>query len=287
MAETIRLIVLDANVLVAALVALAAGLVSFASPCVLPLVPGYLSFVTGLTGETLTPAAAGGAGTAAGGAGAGIRGAAAGSGAGAGAGSVGATKVALRTRGRLLAGSSLFVLGFAVPFALLGWAAGMLNVLERSALAQGVMGGVVVVLGVLLARGRLMREVRFSGRMPTGTLAGAPLLGFVFGVGWTPCLGPTAGAILTLSASVTGGVNARGAFLGFVYAMGLGLPFILLAVGVGRLSRTLEVLKRHGHRLQVIGGGLLVVVGLSIATGLWQRWMIALRPLIQGVELPI
>jgi cytochrome c-type biogenesis protein len=265
MAETIRLIVLDANVLVAAAVALAAGLVSFASPCVLPLVPGYLSYVTGLTGETLGGPGPGG---------------------GSGGGS-GGTQVALRTRGRLLAGSSLFVLGFAVPFALLGWAAGMLNVLERSALAQGVMGGIVVVLGVLMLRGRLMREVRFHGRLPTGTLAGAPLLGFVFGVGWTPCLGPTAGAILTLSASVTGGVNARGAFLGLVYALGLGLPFILLAVGVGRMSRTLSVLRRHGHRLQVIGGGLLIVVGLAIATGLWQRWMIALRPLIQGVELPI
>ena len=263
MADTIRLIVLDANVLVAAAVALAAGLVSFASPCVLPLVPGYLSFVTGLAGETIGadhPADHPGDGT---------------------------TKVALRTRGRLLAGSTLFVLGFAVPFALLGWAAGMLNLLERSALAQGVMGGIVVVLGVLLLRGRLVREVRFHGRLPSGTLAGAPLLGFVFGVGWTPCLGPTAGAILTLSASVTGGVNARGAFLGLVYALGLGLPFIALAVGVGRLSRTLAVLRRHGQRLQVIGGGLLIVVGLAIATGLWQRWMIALRPLIQGVELPL
>jgi cytochrome c-type biogenesis protein len=267
-ADTIRLIVLDANVLVAAAVALAAGLVSFASPCVLPLVPGYLSYVTGLTGETLGDGSGEGSG-------------------GGPDGGSGSTKVALRTRGRLLAGSSLFVLGFAVPFALLGWAAGMLNMLERSALAQAVMGGLVVVLGVLLLRGRLMREVRFPGRLPRGTLAGAPLLGFVFGVGWTPCLGPTAGAILTLSASVTGGVNARGAFLGLVYALGLGLPFIALAVGVGRLSRVLGVLRRHGHRLQVIGGGLLIVVGLAIATGLWQRWMIALRPLIQGVELPL
>jgi cytochrome c-type biogenesis protein len=269
-ADTIRLIVLDANVLVAAAVAFAAGLVSFASPCVLPLVPGYLSYVTGLTGETLAPG-----------------GAATGAAATAGGGRPGTTQVALRTRGRLLAGSTLFVLGFAVPFALLGWVAGMLNVLERSTLAQAVMGGIVVVLGVLLARGRLVREVRFAGRMPDGTLAGAPLLGFVFGVGWTPCLGPTAGAILTLSASVTGGVNARGAFLGLVYALGLGLPFILLAVGVGRMARTLTVLRRHGHRLQVAGGALLVVVGLAIATGLWQRWIIALRPLIQGVELPL
>jgi cytochrome c-type biogenesis protein len=109
----------------------------------------------------------------------------------------------------------------------------------------------------------------------------------VFGVGWTPCLGPTAGAILTLSASVTGGVNGRGAFLGLMYALGLGLPFIVLAVGLGRLGRTLEVLRRHGRRLQLAGGGLLVLVGLAIATGLWSRWMIALRPLIQGVELPI
>ena len=259
MAETIRLIVLDANVLVAAAVAILAGFVSFASPCVLPLVPGYLSFVTGLAGETLT---------------------------GAGGGD-GRTELALRTRGRLLAGSSLFVLGFAVPFALLGWAAGMLNLLERSALAQAVMGSVVIVLGVLLMRGRLVREVRFTRRMPSGTLAGAPLLGFVFGVGWTPCLGPTAGAILTLSASVTGGVNGRGAFLGLMYALGLGLPFIVLAVGLGRLGRTLTFLRRHGQRLQLVGGGMLVVVGLAIATGLWSRWMITLRPLIQGVELPI
>ncbi len=268
MAETIRLVVLDANVLVAAAVAILAGFVSFASPCVLPLVPGYLSFVTGLAGETLT-----GAARAAGAAGA--------------AGGDGRTELALRTRGRLLAGSSLFVLGFAVPFALLGWAAGMLNLLERSALAQGVMGSVVIVLGVLLMRGRLVREMRFTRHTPSGTLAGAPLLGFVFGVGWTPCLGPTAGAILTLSASVTGGVNGRGAFLGLMYALGLGLPFIVLAVGLGRLGRTLTLLRRHGHQLQLIGGGMLVVVGLAIATGLWSRWMIALRPLIQGVELPI
>ena len=259
MAETIRLIVLDANVLVAAAVAILAGFVSFASPCVLPLVPGYLSFVTGLAGETLT---------------------------GAGGGD-GRTELALRTRGRLLAGSSLFVLGFAVPFALLGWAAGMLNLLERSALAQAVMGSVVIVLGVLLMRGRLAREMRFTRRMPSGTLAGAPLLGFVFGVGWTPCLGPTAGTILTLSASVTGGVNGRGAFLGLMYALGLGLPFIVLAVGLGRLGRTLTFLRRYGKRMQLVCGGMLVVVGLAIATGLWSRWMIALRPLIQGVELPI
>ncbi len=255
MGGTIRSIVLDANVLAAAAVALAAGLVSFASPCVLPLVPGYLSYVTGLTGAALDGAEEG--------------------------------RIAVRVRARLLVGSILFVLGFAVPFALLGWAAGLLNVLERSAVAQAVMGTLVAVLGVILARGRLVREVRLAGRAPRGGLLGAPVLGFVFGVGWTPCLGPTAGAILTLSAGVGGGVSARGAFLGLVYALGLGLPFIALAVGIGRAGRVLGLLRRHARRLQVAGGGLLVLVGLAIATGLWSRWMVALRPLISGVELPI
>jgi cytochrome c-type biogenesis protein len=255
MAEAIRTIVLDANVLAAAAVALLAGLVSFASPCVLPLVPGYLSYVTGLTGEALADAEAG--------------------------------RLAVRARVRLLAGSLLFVLGFAVPFALLGWAASWLNLLERSATAQAVMGLFVAALGVLLARGRLVREVRLADRVPRAGLVGAPVLGFVFGVGWTPCLGPTAGAILTLSAGVGGGVTGRGAFLGLVYALGLGLPFVALAVGLGRLGGALDVLRRNGRRLQVVGGGLLVLVGLAIATGLWSRWMVALRPLISGVELPI
>ena len=257
MAETIRTIVLDANVLAAAAVALAAGLVSFASPCVLPLVPGYLSYVTGLTGQVL--------------------------GADGRDGAVGGVAVRIRLR----VGSLLFVLGFAVPFALLGWAAGLLNLLERSAAAQAAMGLVVVLLGVLLVRGRLVREVRLAGRAPRGGLLGAPVLGFVFGVGWTPCLGPTAGAILTLSAGVGGGVSARGAFLGLVYALGLGLPFIGLAVGIGRAERVLHLLRCHARRLQVGGGALLVLVGLAIATGLWARWMVALRPLISGVELPI
>ena len=264
MAETIRTIVLDANVLAAAAVALAAGLVSFASPCVLPLVPGYLSYVTGLTGEALGGATVPGTG----------------------AGDADA-RVAVRVRARLLVGSVLFVLGFAVPFALLGWAAGLLNLLERSAVAQVVMGSIVAVMGVLLARGRLVREVRLAGRAPSGGLLGAPALGFIFGVGWTPCLGPTAGAILTLSAGVGGGVSGRGAFLGLVYALGLGLPFVALAVGVGRAQRILGLLRRHARRLQLAGGGLLVLVGLAIATGIWARWMVALRPLISGVELPI
>ncbi len=250
MAEAIQAIIFDANVLAAAAVAFAAGLVSFASPCVIPLVPGYLSFMTGLSGQDL----AGGSG---------------------------------RARGRVFVGSLLFVLGFAVPFMMLGFAVGALNVLDRSPVARVLMGGLVAVLGVLMARGTLTREVRVAGRAPSGGLATAPLLGFVFGVGWTPCLGPAAGAILTMSANVTGGVSGRGAFLGLVYALGLGLPFVLFGLMFRRLSGTLDFLKRNARGLQIAGGGFLVMVGLAIATGLWDRFIFLLRPLIQGFDAPI
>ena len=250
MAETIQSLVLDANLIVAAAVALTAGLVSFASPCVIPLVPGYVSYITGLSAEELERGPKG-------------------------------------QRGRVLAGAVLFVIGFAIPFTMLGFAAGLLNLLDRSRAADVVLGGLVVLFGVLMARGRLVREVRITDRAPTGRLGAAVVLGFVFGVGWTPCLGPAAGAILTLSAGVSGGVSGRGAMLGFVYALGLGIPFIVFALAFHRLGGALDVLRRNSRRLQVGGGALLVVVGLAIATGLWDRWMIALRPLIQGVELPI
>lgn len=250
MAETIQSLVFDANVLLAAGIAFAAGLVSFASPCVVPLVPGYLSYMTGLSGHDL---AAGGA----------------------------------RARGRVLLGSLLFVVGFAIPFTMLGFAVGALNALDRSPVARVLMGGTVALLGLLMARGRLTRELRVADRAPTGGLATAPVLGFVFGVGWTPCLGPAAGAILTMSANVTDGVSARGAFLGFVYALGLGLPFVLVGLLFRRMSGTLELLRRNARGLQVAGGGVLFAVGLAIATGAWDRFIFVLRPLIQGFEAPI
>jgi len=250
MAETVQTIIVDANLLFAAAIALAAGLVSFASPCVLPLVPGYLSYITGLSGQDLADADA-------------------------------------RARGRVLAGSLLFVIGFAVPFTMLGFAVGTVNTLARSTTAQVVMGAVVAALGLLMALGRFSREYRLMSRAPSGGLATAPVLGFVFGVGWTPCIGPAAGAILTLSLNVSSGVSARGAVLGFVYALGLGLPFVLFGVLFRRMSGTLEFLKRNARTLQIVGGSLLVAVGLSIATGLWDQLMFLLRPMIQGFEPPI
>ena len=250
MGETVQTLVFDANVLVAATIAFAAGLVSFASPCVIPLVPGYLSYMTGLSGDELaTPD--------------------------------------LRARGRLLAGSLLFVLGFAVPIMMLGVAMGALNTLATSQLAQVIMGVIVVVLGVLMATGRLMREVRVSGRAPSGGVITAPALGFVFGVGWTPCVGPALAAILTMSASVSGGVSARGGVLAFTYALGLGLPFVLFALAFGRLSGAFALLRRNARTMQMVGGALLVAVGGAIATGLWNQLMLHLRPLIQAFELPL
>ncbi len=250
MGETIRMIILDANLLAAAGIALAAGLVGFASPCVLPLVPGYLSFMTGLSGQDLANQDA-------------------------------------RARGRVALGSLLFVIGFAVPFVMLGFAAGLVNFLFQSTGARIVMGLVVMGLGGLMAFGRLTRELRVADRSPTGGLSGAPALGFVFGVGWTPCLGPAAGAILTMSAGVTSGVSIRGAFLGFVYALGLGLPFILFGLMFRQLSGALTVLRRNARSLQAVGGGMLMLVGLALATGLWDRFIFLLRPMIDGFTPPI
>ncbi len=250
MAETIQAVIFDGNVLAAAAIAFAAGFVSFASPCVLPLVPGYLSYMTGLSGQDLA-------------------------------------QPGLRARSIVFIGSLLFVVGFAIPFVMLGFAAGFLSFLFTSTPARIAMGALVAVLGIMLARGRLIREARVSDRAFTGGVATAPALGFVFGVGWTPCLGPAAGAILTLSVGVASGVSIRGAVLGFVYAMGLGLPFIVFGLLFRRASGALGFLKRNARNLQIGGGSMLVAVGVAIATGLWDQGMLLLRPLIQGFEVPI
>jgi cytochrome c-type biogenesis protein len=257
-------------------VAAAAGAVTFLSPCCLPLVPGYLSFVTGMAGAggpsspaepASVPAAAG---TSAAGASAPASGVAV-------AAPPTADTTAVPPRGRVVAGTALFVLGFSVVFVAYGAALGGLGHLltgHARTLTQ-VLGGLTILLGLLFA-GALDR-FSFAGRIvrpsarPKAGLAGAPLLGVMFGLGWTPCIGPTLTAVLALSAST--GTVARGALLAFVYALGLGVPFLLVSFGFQVAMRASAFFRRHARLVTRIGGAMLICVGLLEVTGAWSTFM--------------
>ena len=260
MGETFSGLVTDGPLLVAAAVAALVGLVSFASPCVLPLVPGYLSYVTGLVGSGVrttapAPAPVGG----------------------------GATAVAVRTdderspRGRMVLGAALFVLGFTVVFVTISTAFGGLGrlLLQYNDEITRVLGVVTVLvgLGFLGWLPPLQRTKRVAFRPATG-LAGAPLLGVVFGLGWTPCLGPTLAAVQNLAfQQATAG---RGALLGLAYCLGLGVPFVLVALGARWAMGATSFLRRHARAVTRFGGVVLVLVGLLLVTGAWtemMRWL--------------
>jgi cytochrome c-type biogenesis protein len=265
--------VADGQLLVALLIALAAGLVSFLSPCVLPLIPGYLGYVSGVAGS------GGGAAAGAGDAGSGD--------AGSRTAVVAADpRLAIRSeRRRMVLGALLFVLGFAVVFLLLflvmgtvgTWAGNLGTWLwEWQDAITRVMGLVVILMGLVFmgAFSRFQRTTRLKLKPRVG-LAGAPLLGVVFAVGWAPCMGPTLGTVALLAAQ-TGSVG-RAAILGLAYCIGLGLPFILAAFGFGWMTQTMTFFKRHIRTVNLIGGSLLILIGLLMVTGLWNQMMISLQ----------
>jgi cytochrome c-type biogenesis protein len=219
---------------VAFAVALLAGLVSFASPCVLPLVPGFLGYVTGL----------------------------------------GDVALAQRARSRMVLGALLFVAGFSAVFiATTAFLAsiGAALVEHRTLLMR--LGGVLVILMALVFIGAgSQRELRLHFK-PAAGLAGAPVLGAIFGIGWAPCTGPTLGAVMLL-ATTTGDQQAvtRGVILAAAYCLGLGVPFLLIAAGFQRFGRISAALRRHQRGIQLLGGALLLAVGVLLVTGLWEDW---------------
>ena len=261
-------------------VAAAAGAVTFLSPCCLPLVPGYLSYITGMSGAGAAGSAAAGTGAEAGTGAAGTAAAAADGGAVTTRTRAAVSGAATPARGRAVAGTALFVVGFSLVFAVYGLALGGLGQLlktHNTGLTQ-ILGGVTILLGLMFAGA--FDRFSFAGRIfrpsarPKAGLAGAPLLGVLFGVGWSPCIGPTLTAVLTLSAA--SGTAARGAFLAFIYGLGLGIPFLIVAVAFQRVVNVLSFFRRNARLVSRIGGAMLVIVGILEVTGAWTsavNWM--------------
>ena len=262
--------------ILAAPIAAAAGALTFLSPCCLPLVPGYLSYVTGMSGTDAQRTAAPGAAASVAAAPPATTAAVAGGSVSVAAPAAGVATgraPAVLARGRTMIGTLLFVLGFSLVFATEGLAFGSLGlVLQRhSAGLTQVLGAVTIVLGLLFAG--VFDRFPVTGRIarpsfrPRAGLAGAPLLGVLFALSWTPCIGPTLSVVLTMS--FTSGTAVRGAILAFIYGLGLGIPFLIVAFAFQRGMTAFGWARRHAKLITRIGGGLLVLVGLLEVTGAW------------------
>jgi cytochrome c-type biogenesis protein len=272
----------------AMLVSVVAGFVSFASPCVVPLVPGYLSYLAAVVGVSPEDTAnvthrdrrfaekvreeAGKTSTSTNAATA--RGSA-----------------ARRSRWRVAGAAMLFVAGFTAVF-VLGTVAvlGMTTTLIANQVLLQRIGGVITIVMGLVFVGfipALQREARFRPRL-VSTLGGAPLLGAVFGLGWTPCLGPTLTGVIAVASATDGTTVARGVALVIAYCLGLGIPFVLLAFGSARAVQGLGWLRRHTRGIQIFGGVLLILVGAALVTGLWSDFVSWVRDaFVSDVRLPI
>lgn len=229
--------VTDGPLLVAAGVAVLVGIVGFLSPCVLPLVPGYLSYVAGLSGDAPQP-----------------------------------------SQRRMVFGALLFVLGFTAIFVAQGAAFGALgsSINEHRKGIEQIMGVVTILMGIVFLGGIsfLQREFRFH-RLPRTGLLGAPLLGAAFGLAWVPCLTPTFGTVYSMA--LTQGTAGRGAFLTVFYCLGLGIPFVLVALGFGWVTSVLGFIRRHRAIVSGIGGVLLIAIGVLLVSGEWDHLMNVLR----------
>ena len=254
-------LVSDGSILFAVPIAVAAGVVSFLSPCVLPLVPGYLAYVTGMPANELTLAPTG--------------------------------RPVTSTTRQTAIGAMGFVLGISVVFVSFGAVFGAFGrvLRENEDVLARVFGVLTIVLGMMLAGafGRIAffnKEARFH-QLPRAGWVGAPVLGITFALGWTPCIGPTLGAVLGLAASSNQASATRGAVLSLAYCIGLGVPFLITGLAFGRAMRALSVVKRHYGVVMTFGGVMLIVIGTLQVTGIWTDLMDRLQSKFGGVNLPL